>query len=70
MQENHEMMDLSEHLTDAEVERAIRYLDPDLRAEQNEEGTSTVVGIGITLLTALTDALTSISLYIRNIRSL
>ena len=67
MQENHEMMDLSEHLTDAEVERAIRYLDPDLCAEQTEEDAGTVIGIGISLLTALTGALTDISFYVRNL---
>jgi hypothetical protein len=33
------------HLTDAEIASAIRYLDLDLRTEENEEGTSTVVGI-------------------------
>jgi hypothetical protein len=66
MQEHHERIEI-ETLADAEITRAIRYLDPDLRAEQNEEGTSTVVGIGVIFLTALTDALTSISLYIRDL---
>jgi len=69
MQKHYDMMEIK-HLTDAEITKAIRYLDPDLRAAQNEESTNTVVGIGIIFLTALTDALTSISLYIRNIRSL
>ena len=64
MQENHEMMDLNEHLTDAEIVRAIRYLDPDLCAEKASEDTGTVIGIGITLLIALTGALTIICLHI------
>jgi hypothetical protein len=67
MQENHEMMELNEHLTDAEIVRAIRYLDPDLCAEQTEQDAGTVVGIGISLLTALTGALTHISLYVRDL---
>jgi len=67
MQDNHEMMELNEQLTDAEIIWAIRYLDPDLCAVKAEEGTGTVVGIGIRLLTALTDALTSISLYVRDL---
>jgi hypothetical protein len=63
MQDNHEM----NHLADAEIMWAIRYLDPDLCAEQPEEDSATVVGIGITLLTALTNALTYISLYVRDL---
>lgn len=66
MQENHEMMELDEHLTDAEIVRAIRYLDPDLCAEKAVDDTGTAVGIGITLLTALTGALTYIGLYVRD----
>ena len=66
MQEHHERIEIKT-LADAEITRAIRYLDPDFRAEQNEEGASTVVGIGVIFLTALTDALTSISLYIRDL---
>ena len=67
MQNNHKMMELNEHLTDAEIMSAIRYLDPDLRAEKAEEDAGSVVGIGITMLTALTDALTHISLYVREL---
>ena len=67
MQDNHEMMKLNEHLTDAEITWVIRYLDPDLCTETTEKDTGTVVGIGITLLTALTDALTCISLYVRDL---
>jgi hypothetical protein len=66
MQDNHEMMELNERLTDAEIVRAIRYLDPDLCAEKAEQDTGTVVGIGVTLLTALTGALTYVGLYVRN----
>ncbi len=67
MQDNDEMMELDEHRMDAEIMRAIRYLDPDLCAERAEEDTGTVVGIGITLLTALAGALTYIGLYVRNL---
>jgi hypothetical protein len=67
MQENHKMMELNEHLTDAEIMRAIRYLDPDLCAEKAGEDTGTAVGIGITLLTALAGALTYIGLYVRDL---
>ena len=66
MQDNHEMMELNERLTDAEIVRAIRYLDLDLCAEKAEQDTGTVVGIGVTLLTALTGALTYVGLYVRN----
>ena len=67
MQENHEMMELNEHLTNAEIMRKIRYLDPDLCAETVGEGTGTVVGISITLVTALTGALVYIGLYVRTL---
>ena len=67
MQEDHEMMELNEHLTDAEIVRAIRYLDPDLCAEEAGEDTGTALGIGIALLTTLTRALTYISLYARDL---
>jgi len=67
MQEDQEMTELNERLTDAEIIRAIRYLDPDLCPEMTEEDAGTVVGIGITLLTALTSTLTSISLYLRDL---
>ena len=66
MQDNREMMKLNEHLTDAEIVRAIRYLDPDICTEKAEEDTGTVVGIGVTLLTALTGALTYVGLYVRD----
>ena len=66
MQNNHEMMELNEHLTDAEIMRAIRYLDPDLCAAKAGENTGTAIGIGITLLTALAGALTYIGVYVRD----
>ena len=67
MQENHEMMELNEHLTDDEIMRAIHYLDPDLCTGTSREDTRTAVGIGITLLTALTGALAYIGLYVRDL---
>ena len=67
MQENHKIMELNEHLTDAEITRAIRYLDPDLCAGKTGEDTRAAAGIGITLLTALTGALTFIGLYVRDL---
>jgi hypothetical protein len=66
MQENREMIALNQNLTDAEIMWAIRYLDPDC-AEKAIEGTGRVVGIGITLLTALTAVLTYISVYMRKL---
>ena len=67
MQENRETMEFNEHLTDVEIVRAIRYLDPETCADKAEGDTSTVVGIGITLLTALAGALTYIGLYVRGL---
>ena len=67
MQDNHEMMELNERQTDAEIMWAIRYLDPDLCAEKAEEDTGMAVGIGITLVTALTGALTYIGFYVRDL---
>ena len=67
MQDNHEMMELNERQTDAEIMWAIRYLDPDLCAEKAGEDTGTAVGIGIALLTVLTGALTYIGLYVRDL---
>jgi hypothetical protein len=67
MQENHELMELSKHVTDAEITLAIRYLDPDVCAGKTGEDTGTVVGIGITLVTALTGALAYICLYMRTL---
>ena len=63
MHDNHEPVALSEHLTDAEIMWAIRYLDPDISAEKRGEDAGTVLGICITLLTMLTCALTYICLY-------
>jgi hypothetical protein len=65
MQENRGLIELNEHLTDAEIMWAIRRLDPDLCAEGTGEDVDTVLGIGIVLLTALTGALTYIVLYVR-----
>jgi hypothetical protein len=67
MPDNHEMMEFNEHLTDAEITAAICYLDPDLCAEEAGKDTGTVGEIGITLLTALTGALTYIGLYVRDL---
>ena len=67
MEENRELMELNQHLTDAEITEAIRYLDPDLCGEKAGEDTGTLVGIGITLLTALTGALIYIGLYVRKL---
>ena len=61
------MMELNEHLTDAKIVRAIRYLDPDLCAEKAAEDTGKVVGIGVSLLMALAGALTYIGLYVRDL---
>ena len=65
MQENRELIELNEHLTDAEIGRAIRYLDPDLCAERTGGDAGTLVGICIPLLIVLTVALTCIHLYVR-----
>lgn len=65
MEENHEPIELNEHLTDAEIMSAIRYLDPDLCAEGTGDDSGTVLGICITFLTALTGALTCICFSIR-----
>ena len=67
MQEDHEMMEFHEQLTDGEIMRAIRYLDPALCADKAGENTGTAVGIGITLLTALAGALTYIGVYVRDL---
>lgn len=67
MRENHEMMELTEHLTDAEIELAIRYLDPDLCTDKTGEETGMAVGISFTLAAALTGALTYIGLYVRTL---
>ena len=67
MQEDHEMLEFNERLTDGEIMRAIRYLDPDLCADKAGENIGTAVGIGITLLAALAGALTYIGVYIRDL---
>ena len=61
------MMEFNEHLTDGEIMRAIRHLDPGPCADKAGENTGTAVGIGITFLTALASALTYIGLYVRNL---
>ena len=65
MQENRELIKLNEHLTDAEIGQAIRYLDPDLCAERTGADADTLVGICIILLIVLTVALTCVRLYVR-----
>jgi hypothetical protein len=65
MQENYEIVELNEHLTDAEIIWAIRYLDPDLCAENAVEDTGTVVGISFFFVAVLTGALEYIGLYMR-----
>jgi hypothetical protein len=67
MQEYREMMVLNEHLTDAEIVSAIRYLDPDSSAEKAGGDTGTVVGISFTLVAVLTGALVYIGLYVRTL---
>jgi hypothetical protein len=67
MQEDHEMMECNENLTDGEIMWAIRYLDPDLCADKAGENIGTAVGIGITLLAALAGALTYIGVYVRDL---
>jgi hypothetical protein len=67
MQENYRLVMLNGNLTDDEIMRAIRYLDPDLFAEKNGEDAGTLLGICITLLTVLTGTLTYIYLYIQTL---
>ena len=67
MQNNHEMMELNEYLTDAEIVRVIRYLDPDFSTERTEEYAGTALGISFALTTALTGALVYIGLYVRTL---
>jgi hypothetical protein len=67
MQENRELRELNEHLTDAEITRAISYLDPDLCGEKAGEDARALIGICITLLTGLTSATTYICLYMWNL---
>ena len=56
MQEHHEMMELNEHLTDVEIMRAIRYLDPDLRADKAGKDTRADASISFTSVCVLTGA--------------
>ncbi|QNI30500.1 hypothetical protein H7849_15235 [Alloacidobacterium dinghuense] len=56
-----------ERLTDAEIMRAIRYLDPDVCAERARENAGTILGICITLVTVLTGALAYVWLYTRTL---
>ena len=67
MQENRELTGLNEHLTDAEIALAIRYLDPDVCVQGTGEDAGTLIGICITLLTVSISAITYISLYLRNL---
>jgi hypothetical protein len=61
-----ELMSL-EHMTDSEVLRSIRYLDPDFSAERAGEDAGTLVRISFTLTTVLTGALAYIGLYVRTL---
>ena len=65
MQENRELIKINKHLTNAQIMGAIRYLDPDPRAEETGEDAGRVLGIGITWLIVLTGALAYIGLYVR-----
>ena len=56
-----------ERLTEAEIMRAIRYLDPDVCAERTRENAGTILGICITLVTVLTGALAFVWLYTRTL---
>jgi len=67
MQENYRLVMLNGNLTDDEIMRAIRYLDPDSCAEKNRKDGGTIVGICIALLIALTGVLTSICLFVRTL---
>jgi hypothetical protein len=67
MQNKHEMMELNEYLTDAEIVRAIRYLDPEFSTEGTGEDAGTALGISFALTTALTGALVYIGLYVRTL---
>lgn len=67
MQQHHELMKIDEYLADAEICRAIHYLDPEVSAERTEEDTDTLAGICIALLTGLTGAITYICLYMRSV---
>ena len=66
MQNIDELMSF-EHMTDSEVLRSLRYLDPDFSAEGTGEDPGTLLRISFTLTTALTGALTYIGLYVRTL---
>ena len=59
----------NERPTEAEIRRAIRYLDPDVCAERTGEDAGTILGICIALVTFLTGALAYVWLYIRLVTS-
>ncbi len=56
-----------EDMSDSEIMRAIRYLDPDFSAERTGEDAGTVLVISFTLTTVLTGALVFIGLYLRSL---
>jgi hypothetical protein len=62
MQKNREPA-APEHMTDAEIMLAIRYLDPDLTAHRTAVEGGTILGICITLLTMLPGAMSYICPY-------
>jgi len=66
MQKADELMSL-EHMTESEILRAIRYLDPDFSAERTGADAGTVLGISLTLTTALAGALVYIGFYLRTL---
>ena len=67
MHEHGEVVKPNDHLSDAEITWAIRYLDPDVCAGRTGKDAGTLVGICITLLTGITSAITFICLYVRNL---
>jgi hypothetical protein len=66
MQNTGELMSF-EHMTDSEVLRAIRYLDPDFSAEGTGEDAGTDLGISFSLTTVLAGALAYVGLYARSL---
>ena len=67
MQEHRELMELNEHLTDAEVTWVIRYLDPDICIERTGVDAGTLVGICVAILAGLTGAIAYICFYLWNL---
>ena len=57
----------NERLTDAEIMRSIRYLDPDVCAERTGEDAGTILGICIALVIFLAGALAYVWLYTRTL---